>query len=184
MKLPTDGDWIPAGVMCGVLTVCAGGWTTHAYAQSPEISEIPVQRIEEIGILPKFALTFRMLLAPAVRDQIGSLYAYDPTVPELDGLEVHPETIGDVAIVSQCSGNSDSDESRWCARYFDHMDESEALLEAYQTAYRAAPAVRPNGAGTTGTTNRSPDQPTTYFATTYPLPNVEPAQRFVSGLSP
>ena len=169
---------MPAGVMCGVLTICVGGWTTHAHAQSPEISEIPVQRIEEIGTLTKFALTFRMLLAPAVRDQIGSLYAYDPTVAGLAGLEVHPETIGDVAIVSQCSGNSE--EPRWCARYFDHMDESEALLEAYQTAYRAAPT----GAETTEAANPSSDQPTTYFATTYPLPNVEPAQRFVSGLSP
>ena len=182
MKLPTDGDWIPIGVMCGVLMVCAGGWATHAHAQPPEISEIPVQRIEEIGTLTKFVLTLRTIMAPAVRDQIGSLYAYDPTVPELDGLEVHPETIGDVAIVSQCSG--DSEEPRWCARYFDHMDNSEALLAAYQAAYRATAAGRPNGTGETGPNSQSSNQPPTYFATTYPLPNVEPAQQFVSGLSP
>ena len=175
MKLPTDGDWIPAGVMCGVLTVCAGGWTTHAHAQSL----VPVQRIEEIGTLRKFALTLRMIMAPAVRDQIGSLYAYDPTVPGLAGLEVHPETIGDVAIVSQCPSD-DSEEPQWCAWYFDHMDKSEALLAAYQTAYLAAPDDPADGDGTTAATN----PPSTYFATTYPLPNVEPAQRFVSGLSP
>ena len=178
MKLPTYGDWIPAGVMCGVLTVCAGGWATHAHAQSPEI---PVKRIEDIGALSKFALTFRMIVAPAVRDEIGSLYAYDPTAPGIDGLEVRPETIGDVATIGPCSDASE--EARWCARYFDQMDKGEALLAAYQTAYREM-ADRSHDATDSSTSNQSSDQPTTYFATTYPLPDVEPAQRFVSGLSP
>ena len=160
MKLPTDGDWIPAGVMCGVLTVCAGGWANHAHAQPPEIPEIPVQRIEDIGALSRFVLTLRMIMAPAVRDQIGSLYAYDPIASGIHGLEVYPDAIGDVAAVARCSDDA-LGEAEWCARYFDHMGRSRALLEAYRTAYRE-----------TARRSREPTtrESTTYFATTYPLP--------------
>ena len=64
------------------------------------------------------------------------------------------------------------EEARWCAQYFDPMGRSWELLGAYRTAYRE-----------TETARRS-NESTTYFATTYPLPGVEPERRFVSGLSP
>ena len=100
---------MPAGVMCGVLMICAGGWANHAHAQPPEIPRIPVQRIEDIGALSRFVLTLRMIMAPAVRDQIGSLYAYDPTASGIRGLEVHPDAIGDVATVRRCDEDGDDD---------------------------------------------------------------------------
>ena len=177
MKLPIDGDWILAGVICGVLTVGGGGWATPVHAQSPEV---PVQEVEELGALEKILLTLQMVVASAVRDQIGPLYAYDPTASAINGLEVRPETIGSVATVSRCSGHPGRT-TGWCARYFDHMDNHEALLTAYQTAYRAVAADRSSEAENDSAVNQS-DDPTTYFATTYPLPNVEPARRFVSGL--
>ena len=178
MTLPTNANWILAGLMCGALTICGGGWTVPAHAQSPET---PVQDVEELGILRKLMLTLQMIMAPGTRDQIGPLYAYDPTSPEISGSEVRPERIGGVATVSRCSGEP-GEEAGWCARYFDHTDDG-ALLAAYQTAYRATVAGLPTENQELAETNQLPDPRTTYFATTYPLPNIEPERRFVWGLS-
>ena len=182
MKLPTDENWIVAGVICVVLTVCAGGWATRVHAQPPEV---PVQDIEEVGTLRKLLLTLQMVMVPAAREQISPLYAYHPAASEINGLEVRPETLGSVATVSRC-GDAPEEEAGWCARYFDHMGGGEALLAAYQAAHRATVVNRPNDAEGFAASNQAgaSPQPPTYFATTYPLPNVEPARRFVSGLSP
>ena len=118
---------------------------------------VPVQDVEQLGPLTKLVVTLRALLARGALEQVHPLYAYNPQ--EIAGAEVHPETLGDVATVSRCQSNTE--EGAWCARYFADIN------GAFNAAYRANDANLD-----------------VYFATTYPLPNIEPERRFVSGLSP
>ena len=161
MTFLTDARRISVGVVLAIVTICAVGWPTHAHAQ------IRVQDVEQLDTLTRLVVTLRMVLAPGSRSDVNPLYAYDPQ--ELAGQEVHPERIGAVATVSQCeAGGAETEGEAWCARYFTDIN------QAFRAAYRA-------NRGTDGANNASPD---VYFATTYPLPNVEPERRFVSGLSP
>ena len=163
MKPPTRLERISPGIVWAILAMCVVGWPTHTHAQP----RVPVQDVEGLSILTKLVVTLQMVLAPGSRADVNPLYAYDPR--ELAGAEVHPDRIGGVATVSQCeAGGAETEGEAWCARYFTDIN------QAFRAAYRA-------NRGTDGANNASPD---VYFATTYPLPNVEPERRFVSGLSP
>jgi len=157
----TDSRRISIGVVWAILTISAVGWPTQTHAQ------VAVQDIDQLPVLTKFVVTVQMVLAPGSRADVNPLYAYKPE--DLAGEEVHPERIGDVATVSQCEADgAEAEGETWCARYFTDIS------QAFRAAYRA----------NRGTDDARDESPEVYFATTYPLPNVEPTRRFVSGLSP
>ena len=158
MKPLIDVERISAGVVWAILAMCVVGWPADTHAQQP----VPVRDVDELGILQRLVVTLQLVLAPGARADVNPLYAYNPQ--DLAGEEVHPERIGNVATVSQCETGG----TGWCARYFTDIN------QAFRTAYQ-------DNRGTADANNANPD---VYFATTYPLPNVEPERRFVSGLSP
>ena len=187
MKPLTDVERISAGVVWAVLAMCVVGWPADTHAQPPVPVQgvdlevyadarerakpaqppVPVQDVAGLGILTKLAVTLQMVLAPGAPADVNPLYAYNPQ--DLAGEEVHPESIGDVATVGRCeAGGTEAEGVTWCARYFTDIN------QAFRTAYHA----------NRGTDDANNENPVVYFATTYPLPNVEPERRFVSGLSP
>ena len=158
MKHPTDRQSISAGLVWLILTICVVGSPIDVHGQIGTSTEIPVQDIEDLETLTRLAITLQLIFAPEALARVNPLYAYNAA--ELTGTEVHPERIGSVATVRRCP---DSEEETWCAQYFTDVN------QAFDAAYEAS--ARDPGSDT-------------YFATTYPLPNIVPKQRFVSGLLP
>ena len=158
MKIATDGRSFPVGVLWLTLTVYVMGFPSSVYGQPP----VPVQDVEDLGALRRVAVTLQLFFVPEAIAEVNPLYAYDAA--ELAGTEVHPDRIGAVATVQPCE--QVQQRVTWCARYFTD------IRRAFDVAYAAASDP---GDG------QSQD---IYFATTYPLPNITPERRFVSGLSP
>ena len=151
---------------------------------------VPLRLVEDIDLLTRLKWTLQVLFVPRTIDDVNLLYAYEPT--SVEGQEIRVERVGPVAMVGRCSGSSsvpyghadhawgrrlqrpspgsqsarrlqrshaqfEPTDMTWCAQYFGDV------TAAYGAAYVADAAGGDY-----------------YFATTYPLPNVEDAQRFVA----
>ena len=144
-----------------VLTICAVGLPDHSHAQPPP--EVPVQDTANLSVSAQLMLTLQMVLAPGTLNDGNSFYAYDPV--DLQGSQVYPDRIGDVATISPCNNSvteNSAEEVAWCARYFNGND---AVRQAYDTAVAGV--------------EDSDDDTAFYFATTRPLPNIPPSRQFV-----
>ena len=151
---------------------------------------VPLRLVEDIDLLTRLKWTLQVLFVPRTIDDVNPLYAYEPR--SVEGQEIRVERVGPVAMVGRCSGSSsvprghadhawdrglqqpspgsqsaqrlqrshvqvEPADMTWCARYFGDV------TAAHGAAYAADAAGGDY-----------------YFATTYPLPNVEAAQRFVA----
>ena len=167
-------------------------------------SWVPVRDVEELDTSTRLMWTLQMIFAPGALAHVSPLYAYDPR--ELEGRTVYPDRIGRVATVITCdetmkprllptgelsgtnvrspetgsrsplddslsvTGADDINKSPWCANYgSDTADTFHATLELLSEELLSD---KPDGDG---------QQPSVYFATTYPLPDIEPKKRFVVG---
>ena len=168
MNRPTDRS-IFANLVLGILTISVIGSPGDAFGQTdgssvpPVVKDgIPVRAVEALDVPTRLMWTLQMVLAPGALAHISPLYAYDPQ--KLAGVTVHPDRIGRVAIVRKCGHDADPrpdlslwpGELSWCASY-----ESDTL-DAFRSAYHAPFA----------------DSDPVYFATTYPIPRIEPEKRF------
>jgi len=145
------------GWLALVTVMAASPGNLHGQFEGPD--EVPVQLVEEIDLFTRVMWTLQLLFVPSSIEHVNPLYAYD--VEAVEGQEVRLERVGPVAMVGQCSVSSSRAET-WCAQYFSE------IAAAYRAAYAAADAADRDY----------------YFATTYPLPNIRPARRFVSRQSP
>lgn len=168
---PTDRRSIVTLLVWGVLTICVMGSPGAASGQTdessvlPEVEDrpwIPVRDVEDLDVPTRLMWTLQMVFAPGALAHVSPLYAYDPQ--ELAGRTVYPDRIGQVATVRPC----DADERSWCANY------GNDTIGVFRSAYGAVNLTsgKPVGDG---------QQPSdvVYFATTYPLPGIEPEKRFV-----
>ena len=199
MNHATDRRSIVTSLVWGILAMCVIGSPGDAYGQTDEVgSWVPVRDVEELDTSTRLIWTLQMIFAPGALAHVSPLYAYDPR--ELEGRTVYPDRIGRVATVSTCDetmkprwlptgelpgtndrwpetgprwspddslsvpGAGDINKSPWCANYgSDTADTAHATFELLSSN-------PPDGEG-----QRWP----VYFATTYPLPDIEPEMRFV-----
>lgn len=173
MNHPTDRRSIVANLVWGILMTCLIGSPSGASGQAdPPVSEqdiqdlvqalesvlpVPVQDVEDLDVWTRLTWTLRMVVAPGTLAHVRPLYAYDPV--ELRGETVHPDRIGRVATVKTC----DDTETLWCAYY------TNETIDAFRYADHLTSSTSGNG----GQASEA------YFATTYPLPGIEPEKRFV-----
>ena len=184
MNHQTDGRSIVTNLVWGILVICVCGSPVEVSGQ-----EVPVRDVEELDSLTRLIWTTQMIFVPDALAHVNPLYAYNPL--RLEGLTVHPDRIGDVAIVRKCTTDnridwiSPRDETdRWnthspqeispradgvlCANYMNDT------LEAFHSAYDLASEAQ--------TSSEGPTPGEVYFATTYPLLGIEPDKRFVAEL--
>lgn len=173
VKHSTGRKSIVANLVWGILVVCLVGSPSVASGQdSRPVSEqdiqdlvqalesmlpVPAQDVEGLDVWTRLTWTIRMVVAPGTLAHVRPLYAYDPE--KLEGRTVHPDRIGRVATVKTC----DDTETLWCAYY------TNETIDAFRYADHLTSSTSGNG-----------DQASeAYFATTYPLPGIEPEKRFV-----
>lgn len=171
MTHPTDRRSIVANLVWGILMICLVSSPRGASGQT-----VLAQDVEGLDVWTRLTWTLRMVVAPGTLAHVRTLYAYDPE--KLEGRTVHPDRIGRVATVSTCRSHQmeelvgwtpqtpEQNNVFWCARYMSK------LLDAFRSAYRQRRAATPGSDGQQQTD-------IVYFATTYPLPGVEPDKRFV-----
>ena len=187
MKYPTDGRSIVTNLVWGILMmyVCgspaevsgqAGQEPAEVSGQEPaEVSGqdagvwfVPARDVEELDGLTRLIWTAQMIFVPAALAHISPLHAYDPR--DLAGRTVHPDRIGDVAIVRTCpptwswweAETVGQDHGIWCANYMSN------IREAFDAS------ILPIDASEGATRGE------VYFGTTYPIPGVAPKKRFVA----
>lgn len=178
---------IPWGFTLAIVAVASPG-DVQGQMRTPDVRQqqefalgalvdlaVPVRLVEDVDLLTRLKWTLQVLFVPRSIDDINPLYAYE--LESVEGQEIHSQRVGPVAMVGQCSpsppslrGHADDAQqsptaaaqfqsiaTTWCAQYFGDV------TAAYDAAHAADAADGDY-----------------YFATTYPLANVEPAQRFVS----
>ena len=193
MKYPTDGRSIVTNLVWGILTLCVcgspaevsgqEGASTTEEAHAGEVSGrdastteeahagvwfVPARDVEELDGLTRLIWTAQMIFVPAALAHVSPLYAYDPR--DLSGRTVHPDRIGDVAIVRTCpptwswweAETVGQDHGIWCANYMSN------IREAFDASILSIDASE-------GATRGE-----VYFGTTYPIPGVAPKKRFVA----
>lgn len=189
MNYPTDGRSIVTNLVWGILAICICGSPTEVSGQE-DASTVPVRDVEELDGLTRLIWTTQMIFVPDALAHVSPLYAYNPL--RLEGLTVHPDRIGAVAIVRKCrktdnrtdwiSPQGETDEQYThstqgispradgvlCANYMNDT------LEAFHSAYDLASEAQ--------TSSEGPTPGEVYFATTYPLLGIEPDKRFVAEL--
>lgn len=187
MKYPTDGRSIVTNLVWGILMLCVcgspaevsgqEGASTTEEAHAGEVSGrdastteeahagvwfVPARDVEELDGLTRLIWTAQMIFVPAALAHVSPLYAYDPR--KLGGRTVHPDRIGDVAVVRTCPSawsrsEEETVEQNWCAGYTSN------ILEAFR---HASTQISISSEGEA------------YFGTTYPIPGIEPDKRFVA----
>ncbi len=190
MNRPTDRRSIVTNLVWGILTICVIGSPGDASGQTDEgvvppavengswvVVEdgsrvIEARDVETLDVPTRLMWTLQMVFAPGALAHVSPLYAYDPQ--NLAGRTVYPDRIGHVATVWPCDAATTEQkfwtagEVSWCANYWSDT------IDAYNSAYRATIQLvaKPESDG---------QQPSdiVYFATTYPLPGIEPEKRFV-----
>lgn len=197
MNYPTDGRSIVTDLVWGILVICVCGSPVEVSGlEPPEVSGqkdssnaeeahigvlsiptaeeahagawfVPVRDVEELDGLTRLIWTAQMIFVPDALAHVNPLYAYNPL--RLEGLTVHPDRIGDVAIVRKCRA---IDNGVLCANYM--SDTLEAFHSAYDLASKLASEPHTLSEGQT------PRE--VYFGTTYPIPGIEPDKRFVAEL--
>ena len=206
MNRPTDRRSIVTSLVWGILAMCVIGSPGDASGQIDETSVspivevgswVPVRDVEDLDTSTRLMWTLQMVFAPSALAHVSPFYAYDPS--ELVGRTVYPDRIGRVATVSTCdtttmrpmpapnneltftnfvdgypgpqkpelspdgvlsiphTGNKFS----WCANY--GSDTADTFRSAHTLSFDENGQLR------------------VYFATTYPLPDIEPKKRFVVG---
>ena len=203
MQYPTDGRSIVTNLVWGILMmyVCGSpaevsgqeGASTTEEAHAGEVSGrdastteeahagvwfVPARDVEELDGLTRLIWTAQMIFVPSALAHISPLYAYDPR--DLAGRTVHPDRIGDVAIVRTCPAawsrsGEETVEQDWCAGYMSN------ILEAFNNSARFAYTDADDGTPVYATPrlNGGTTPPEVYFGTTYPIPGIEPEKRFV-----
>lgn len=132
----------------------------------------PAQDVEDLDVWKRLTWTIQLVVAPGTLARVRPLYAYDPE--DLKGWTVHPDRIRPVATVMLCNSmerrrhlaraHAASEQNDvWCAYY---MNET---IDAFN--YANLMSSTHEGAGQSASD--------AYFATTYPLPGIEPEKRFV-----
>ena len=190
MNYSTDGGWIVTNLVWGILVVCVCGSPAEVHGQPehpvPEASSdalteearagvrsVPVRDVEDLDGLTRLVWTVQMIFTPGALAHVSPLYAYDPL--KLAGRTVHPDRIGDVAIVRTClmadgrilvlspaEETVEQNHGVLCANYMNDT------LAAFHSAYDLA-----------SETSEGQTPPEVYFGTTYPIPGIEPEKRFV-----
>lgn len=182
MKHSTDRRSIVATLVWGILTICLVGSPSGASGQPDQTvpeqdsqafdlvwtaaGPVPAQDVEDLDVLTRLAWTIQMVVAPGTLANVSPLYAYD--LERIKGKTVHPDRIRPVAAVKPCNQvefnrawestpRDGQNDVFWCAYYT-----SEPI-----DAFLFADYLR----------SRTPSE--AYFATTYPLPGIEPEKRFV-----
>ena len=209
MNHATDRRSIVTSLVWGILAMCVIGSPGDAYGQTDEVgSWVPVRDVEELDTSTRLIWTLQMIFAPGALAHVSPLYAYDPrelegrmvypdrigrvaTVSTCNATTMEPTLLangnllipgtGDrtwSATADRFSGPSEptllangnlsipgtGDRLPWCANYgSDTADTAHATFELLSSN-------PPDGEG-----QRWP----VYFATTYPLPDIEPEMRFV-----
>lgn len=191
MKYPTDGRSIVTNLAWGILMICVCGSPAEVSGQlNPEVSGqlnpdpeaspdastteeahagvwfVPARDVEDLDGLTRLLWTLQMIFTPSALAHVSPLYAYDPR--KLAGRTVHPDRIGDVAIVRTCpptwswweEERVGQDHGVWCVSYMSN------IREAFDDA----------------STLLVSDTGEVYFGTTYPIPGIEPEKRFVAEL--
>lgn len=185
MRYPTDGRSIVTSLVWGILLLCVCGLPAEVHGQQ----SVPVRDVEDLDGLTRLLWTVQMIFVPDALAHVSPLYAYDPR--DLAGRTVHPDRIGDVAIVKTCFMTDggvlvfspteeeavEQNREFWCANYMDN------ILEAFNSArfaYAGADDDTPISA--TPRLSEGTTHPEVYFGTTYPIPGIEPEKRFVAEL--
>ena len=195
MSYPTGGRSIVTSLVWGILMTCVCGSPAEVSGQPersvPEdtsdasteeearagIRSVPVRDVEDLDGLTRLLWTLQMIFTPSALAHVSPLYAYDPR--ELAGRTVHPDRIGDVAVVRTCRTADggvlvfsppeevvEQDHGILCANYMSDT------IDAFHSAYELVSATpRPEEDTTSGEV---------YFGTTYPIPGIEPEKRFVA----
>lgn len=176
MKYPTDGRSIVTNLVWGILMLCVCGSPAEISGQEGASTAeeahagvwfVPARGVEELDGLTRLIWTAQMIFVPAALAHISPLYAYNPR--DLAGRTVHPDRIGDVAVVRTCPSTWSwweaetvgQDHGIWCANYMSNIRE----------AFDASTLTIDASGGTT--------RNEVYFGTTYPIPGVAPKKRFV-----
>ena len=179
MNHPTDGRSTVANLVWGILVICVCGSPAEVSGQPERPRSVPVRDVEDLDGLTRLVWTLQMIFTPSALAHVSPLYAYDPR--ELAGRTVHPDRIGDVAVVRTCRTADggvlvfsppeevvEQDHGILCANYMSDT------IEAFHSAYELVSATpRPEEDTTSGEV---------YFGTTYPIPGIEPEKRFVAEL--
>lgn len=207
MNHPTDRRSIVTNLACGILTMCIVGSPSSASGQNgPPVSEpdvqasegvpaqqkvegrhwdsdtlvvaspwtarpVPAQDVEDLDVWTRLTWTIQLVVAPGTLAHVRPLYAYDPE--NLKGWTVHPDRIRPVATVKPCNqaeflrawapaSPDRRNDVFWCAYY------TNDTIDAFRHADHLMSGT-PDGDGPSDA----------YFATTYPLPGIEPEKRFV-----
>ena len=195
MKYPTDGRSIVTNLVWGILMMYVCGSPAEVSGQEPASTEgeahagevsgqdagvwfVPARDVEELDGLTRLIWTAQMIFVPSALAHISPLYAYDPR--DLAGRTVHPDRIGDVAVVRTCPQTwvvetVGQDHGIWCANYMSN------ILEAFNNSARFAYTDADDGTPVYATPrlNGGTTPPEVYFGTTYPIPGIEPEKRFV-----
>lgn len=181
-----DRSSIVTNLVWGILMICVCGSPVEVHGQ-PErsvidtltveearasVRSVPVRDVEDLDGLTRLLWTVQMIFTPGALAHVSPLYAYDPR--KLAGRTVHPDRIGDVAVVRTCRGVLvfsppeevvEQDHGILCANYMSDT------IEAFHSAYTLM--------SETSTHSKDPP-PEVYFGTTYPIPGIEPEKRFVA----
>lgn len=197
MSYSTGGRSIVTNLVWGILMTCVCGSPAEVSGQPerpvPEASSdalteeearasirsVPVRDVEDLDSLTRLIWTLQMIFTPGALAHVSPLYAYNPR--DLAGRTVHPDRIGDVAIVRTCRTADggvlvfsppeeavEQNHGVLCANYMSDT------IEAFHSAYELMSATpRPKEGTTPGEV---------YFGTTYPIPGIEPEKRFVAEL--
>ena len=182
---PTDRRSIIANLVWSILTMCIVGSPSGASGQNdpeniqafdgvPTFSELEgaflTFEVEDLNTAMQTFRAIQMVFAPGTFAHVSPLYAYDPR--NVEGKDVHPDSIGHVAIVKKCKmdvklwgwWSPSTNTEFWCAQY--RSETTGAFRDAYN--------------GTIKTADNDPDPPNiVYFATTYPLRDIPPDKRFL-----
>lgn len=191
MNYLTDGKSIVTKLVWGILMTCVCGSPAESSGQCDPVPEdhpsdasateapsdasateeahagvwfVPARDVEDLDGLTRLLWTLQMIFTPSALAHVSPLYAYDPR--DLAGRTVHPDRIGDVAIVRTCpptwswweEETVGQDHGVWCVSYMSN------IREAFDDA----------------STLLVSDTGEVYFGTTYPIPGIEPEKRFVA----
>lgn len=179
---PTDRRPIVTSLAWGILMMCVVGSPGYVSGQTVQVRDgqtVQVRDVENLDGLTRLAWTVQGIFAPEALARVNPLYAYNPR--DVVELEVHPDRIGNVATVRECDSdqdfwplayraNAEVTMSRspfrtpWCAEYMSDT------LDAFRSAYSDVNQLSNAAAA---------DDPRVYFATTYPLQDVEIKRWFV-----
>ena len=198
MHRPADRRSIVTNLVWGILAMCVIGSPGDASGQTDVGPWVPVRDVADLDTSTRLTWTLQMVFAPSALAHVSPLYAYDPR--NLEGRTVYPDRIGRVATVSTCNATtmkirpmSLPDDELTFTNLVDNFSEtqkpelsSDGVLYIPHTGDRLSWCA--NYGSNTADTFRSAHkllsfdgdgQSLVYFATTYPLPDIEPIKRFV-----